>query len=504
MSSAFAAYEYQPIVDRQESNELAPAVKVQDVELSTTTQNTNLPGMVYPQVPDLKVGSPLKNVIPSLLDASDPWNSVPAPVGFSIDRSQMSPTKTTNDLGAVTLAPNQPTVAQTKPAQKPMSRLDTEKPDQQSTQTPLLEPTTDAYKTLVPAEYAKLIGFYSIEEIIKKFQGVALQELIKANTQVKFLENVTKNCWQLTYADLKLECAASRDNFNDRIVHKHATGYVKQLMHSISGEQKDLCFYSYSAYDMIRFLEQNKHLKYTYLPITVHATDSANSIRHDMLLIFNNRTKFFYWFDGRNRTDYLQFGKEAPRDSIDILFTLLAEQAKLGYSYEPSQSWQIQDVLQPYPPLGQLDFAFSAALCYMTIMMLDNYDSPMEYLSVLDTLSRTDRFHLMYNSLLHMAGVFKYHTTVPINAQINFNDERIPQYDEKISQPAKPANTAVPANNVVPAGNVVREITPLISQPIGPTTQDTSNLRPRNIGSAVPANNPDAPTKSEAGECNVQ
>ena len=121
---------------------------------------------------------------------------------------------------------------------------------------------------------------------------------------------------------------------------------------------------------------------------------------------------------------YLPFGRDIPKNAIDILLINLADNTKLGYSYEPSPSWMIQGVLQPFASIGQFDFVFSIAWCYLVIQMMDSFDSPTGLLSALDTLSKEDRFHLLYNALLHMIGVYQYHKTVPQNAQINFYEEK--------------------------------------------------------------------------------
>lgn len=278
--------------------------------------------------------------------------------------------------------------------------------------------------SLVPPQVAKKLGFFSLDDIIQQFKDVSLHEMIRVNTNTTFLANGTKTCYRMEYKNLTFTAFEARDNFTDAVVQAHKDAYVKQQMHSISGEQQDLCFYTYSPQQLVQFLEQNKNNHYTFLPITVHATESANGYRHDMLLIFDNRTRLFYWFDGRNREDYLPFGRDIPKNAIDILLINLADNTKLGYSYEPSPSWMIQGVLQPFASIGQFDFVFSTAWCYLVIQMMDSFDSPTGLLSALDTLSKEDRFHLLYNALLHMIGVYRYHKTVPQNAQINFYEEK--------------------------------------------------------------------------------
>lgn len=284
----------------------------------------------------------------------------------------------------------------------------------------MASPTQQNMDSLVPPAVAKKLGFFSLDGILAQFKDVSLHEMVRVNSTTTFLPNGTKTCYRMEYKQLTFTALQARDNFTDAVVTAHQGGYVKQPMHSISGEQTDLCMYTYSPQELVQFLEQNKNSHYTFLPLTVHATESANGYRHDMLLIFDNRTKLFYWFDGRNREDYLPFGRDIPKNAIDILLTQMADTTKIGYSYEPSPSWMIQGVLQPFASIGQFDFVFSTAWCYLVVQMMDSFDSPTGLLSALDTLSKEDRFHLLYNALLHMIGVYRYHKTVPQNAQVNF------------------------------------------------------------------------------------
>jgi hypothetical protein len=286
--------------------------------------------------------------------------------------------------------------------------------------------------SIINPHIAKKFGFFSLDDSIQRFKDISLYEIIQYNTNTVFLDNATKMCYKMEYKTLKFTSVDARDNYTNAIVPAYQEAYVKQPMHSISGEQQDLCFYTYSIKQLVEFLEKNKNNHYTFLPMTVHATESANGYRHDMLLIFDNRTRLFYWFDGRNREDYLPFGRDIPKNAIDILLINLAENTKLGYYYEPSPSWIIQGVLQPFASIEQFDFLFSTAWCYLVIHMLDMYDSPIGLLSALDTLSKENRFHLLYNALLHMLGDYRYHKTIPENAQINFYEEKIPIATDKI------------------------------------------------------------------------
>ncbi len=332
----------------------------------------------------------------------------------------------------------------------------------------MASPTGTSIDTLVPPAVAKKLGFFSLDGIINQFKDVSLHEMIRVNSSTQFLSNGTKTCYRMEYKNLTFSALAARDNYTDAIVGAHRDAYVKQPMHSISGEQQDLCFYTYSPQELVQFLEQNKNNHYTYLPITVHATESANGFRHDMLLIFDNRTKLFYWFDGRNREDYLPFGREIPKNAIDILMVQLADNTKVGYSYEPSPSWMIQGVLQPFASIGQFDFVLSTAWCYLVIQMLDGFDSPTGLLSALDTLSKEDRFHLLYNALLHMVGVYRYHKTVPQNAQVNFYDEKVGVVSQQprpdVPQAGIQVSHAPPRLQTTPAVSGAGAIPPTIAQ----------------------------------------
>ncbi len=307
--------------------------------------------------------------------------------------------------------------------------------------------------TLVAPAIAKKLGFFSIDEIIDQFKDVSLHEMIRVNSNTTFLSNSKKFCYRMEYDKLSFTVLEARDNFTDSVVSAHENAYVKQHMHSISGEQTDLCFYTYGPQDLMIFLEQNKANHYTFLPMTVHATESANGYRHDMILIFDNRTKLFYWFDGRNREDYLPFGRDIPKSAIDILFVNISENTKIGYSYESSPSWMIQGVMQPFASIGQFDFIFSTAWCYLVIHLLDGFNSPTELLSALDNISKEDRFHLLYNALLHMIGVFRYHRTVPQNAQVNFFEA--PTTTVSNQSRAAPSTTIAQPQRPTPLPNII-------------------------------------------------
>lgn len=294
----------------------------------------------------------------------------------------------------------------------------------------------DQPSSVIPVKVAQKVGFYPINEIIKNFMNFSLYEIVKNNSETRFLGNAKKYCYRLDYKNLAIGYAEARDNFGDAIVSAHSDAYVKQQMHSVSGEQGDLCYYGYSPDHMREFLAMNAHLHYTFLPLTVHAVDSANGVRHDMLLIFDNRTKLVYWFDGRNREDYLSLGQNLPKNAMDVLFINLFGTLKFGYAYEPSPSWQIQGTLHSYGSIGTLDFVLSTAWCYNALLSLNEYDNPTGYLSILDTLSEADRFHLLYNSMLSVLGVARYHPVVPKTSQIDLMADSVRAADQDPNKPA--------------------------------------------------------------------
>ena len=309
-------------------------------------------------------------------------------------------------------------------------------------------PSPRIVNTVVPTKVAQKVGFYPIHETIKNFMNFSLYEIVKNNSKTQFLSNAKKYCYRLDYKNLAIGNAEARDNFADAIVHAYDNAYVKQHMHSISGEQGDLCYYGYSPSNMAEFLQINSHLHYTFLPLTVHAVDSANGTRHDMLLIFDNRTKLVYWFDGRNREDYLALGQNLPKNAMDVLFINLFGTIKLGYSYEPAPSWQIQGTLHSYGSIGTLDFILSTAWCYNALLSMEYYDSPTGYLSILDTLTEADRFHLLYTSMLSIIGAAQYHAVVPKTSQIDLTADTVRTADQDPN--VHPASSVIPRESAPP------------------------------------------------------
>lgn len=287
------------------------------------------------------------------------------------------------------------------------------------------------------------VGFYPISQAITDFQNISLYDIVKNNTEVKFLPGGTKYCYRLDYNNLSLVALPARDNYGDNIIREMSDAYIKQQMHSLSGEQKDLCLYTYSPSELVEFVQNNSNLNYTYLPITVHAVESANFIRHDMLLVFDNKTKLFYLFDCKNRNDYLPRSDKLPRDVLDVLFINLASVTNLGYSYEPTESWELQGTLHPYG-VGSLDFILSTAWCYNIMLNLPYFESPTAYMSVLDDMPECDRFHLIYNTMLNLIAVNKYHNSIPVNAQADLTQEIIKPVTNEVRQEHLSTNITIP------------------------------------------------------------
>jgi hypothetical protein len=67
---------------------------------------------------------------------------------------------------------------------------------------------------------------------------------------------------------------------------------------------------------------------------------------------------------------------------------------------------------------------------------LNEYSSPTAYMSMLDTLSEVDRFHLLYCTMQNLIGVMEYYNTVPLNAQIDLTSEQVPISTNEIKKEA--------------------------------------------------------------------
>lgn len=276
---------------------------------------------------------------------------------------------------------------------------------------------------VLPASFLRQLRVSSLKDRVNKLKATGLKDIIRNSSDVKFISNATKHCYRLEYQKLFFTHDKSRDNFTDGIVAEHKGDYAHTPMHSLSGEGKDICLYTYSPMDLVSFLDANKHLKYTFLPITVHPIESANGYRHDMLLIFDNKNKLAYWFDGRNRDDYLQLSSVNYKSIIDTLFVYIFSTVNLGYSYETWDSWAIPAVFAPFPTLGEYDFVLSTAWCTMTILILDNYDTPMGFASALDSISREDLAQILFKlseSLLSS----NIDRTIPTTVQKSLIDEK--------------------------------------------------------------------------------
>lgn len=315
---------------------------------------------------------------------------------------------------------------------------------------------------LLPKSLAGVVGAYNIDAILRRFRDVSLAEVVKASSITTFLGDAEKYCYTMRYSDLNFLAQAARDNYTDAIVPAHRDNYVKQQMHSLSGEGSDLCLHTYSPAGLVAFIEKNKAANYTYLPLTVHASDSANGYRHDMLIIFDNRKRLFYWFDGCNREDYLHFARGIPKNAIDILMMQLAENAKLGYSYEPSPSWVIQGVCQPMAPQGQLDFVMSTAWCHLVMLTLQSFESPTGLLSVLDTLSTESRFNLLYRCMMNLVTDDRYHQVIPGSLQVNFFEAKPAQPVVAYATRADPPNVQNQINDGLRQRHVAQNTQPIV------------------------------------------
>lgn len=305
--------------------------------------------------------------------------------------------------------------------------------------------------SLLPAAVISQLGYFSLDEKINGFKGVTLYELVKSKTNMRFPSEMTKYSYRMEYSNLQFSVFEARDNFSKPIVPAHSTAYTKQHMHSISGETSDLCYYTMSPKQLVDFLEMNKTNKFTYLPVTIHAIDSANGFRHDMLLVFNNNSKLFWLFDCRNRSDFLPKSANYPKDALDVFFVEFSTVLKFGYHYEPTESWQFPGTFQPYGNIGDLDFILSTAWCYNLMISLQYFDSPVEYLTVLDNMSLCNRFNLVYLSMLCVLDMpnLQHNKHVPLRSQQDLVDlslrEAVPSY-----RVAEDNQSKKPEQNILP------------------------------------------------------
>lgn len=292
---------------------------------------------------------------------------------------------------------------------------------------------------------AMKIGYHSISKSIADFQHVSLYDIVKSNSKTQFLSGSTKFCYHLNYTTMTFGAASARENFGDNVVQNYKDSYVKQQMHSVSGERNDLCMYTYSPEELKQFLHNNKHNHYTFLPLTIHATESANFIRHDMLIIFDNQQHQFYLFDCKNRNDFLPRSDKLPRDVFDcfLLFFQTHPSVNIGYTYQTMESWEPSSTFHPYG-VGSLDFVISTAWCYHLLMSLELYDSPTGYATVIDDMPECDRFHMIYCTMLDLIGVNKYRNSVPLNAQADLTTEEIKPIGNEVQMGKVATNVVIP------------------------------------------------------------
>ena len=284
----------------------------------------------------------------------------------------------------------------------------------------------------LPKPIIQLLNFSTFNQKFIKLCKTSLYEIIKNNSTTKFLLNSSKTCYSMNYSKMTLEIFESPDIFKDQLVKKqYMKDCVKSHMHSMCGENEYIYLYSFSEDDWRSFLLNNSNEKYVFAPITIHSIESANGLRHDMLLIFSNLDKKMYLFDCKNRMDYLSYTR-LPKNAMDIFFVYLSDQLKLGYTYEPTQSWEIQGILKPFGNFEELNFIMSTAWCYNFMLCLPFYNSPTEYLSVIDGLSEIDRFNLIYRSLINLSEK-NYKMFIPVFSCMNLCDYNIDKkYYEEI------------------------------------------------------------------------
>lgn len=349
--------------------------------------------------------------------------------------------------------------------------------------------------TYIAPQLAARFGYFPIRDIIGEFADVQLIDMIAANTKQWFPNVPAKlTCYRLDYKTLTLGVAEARDNYNDARVAKHVDAYLRQLPHSISSEQKDLCFYSYSVDDINAFLKRNTDRPFTFLPVTVYPADSANSVRHDMLVIFDNKNKMFYWFDCGNRDDYIQRSADVPKNPIDALFIQLSELWKCGYTYEPSPSWIWPTVFKPMQSVGQIDFIISTAWCYLVVLMMETEETPIAFACKLDAMPQEDRYWLLHMAMADMLNLYNYHKTVPTNSQAVFTDEGERVHADVGSQkprssigpvsmpprivPALPEEIINPSSAVPNASQPPNAPQPPVPQPVNASPSPMADIQP--------------------------
>lgn len=276
------------------------------------------------------------------------------------------------------------------------------------------------FEQILPQRQELTNKLTDLTEKINHFKSVSLEQIIKFNTKTTFLSVKDKACYKLKYKPVDFSFCKVHDLF---VSNKHKNDFIVEPMHSLSGELDDLCFYSYTPTDFQVFLDTNKHNKYTFLPLTIYGINNPNGYRHDTLLVFNNQSKTFYWINNNNYKDTLQYGHNMIKDAVDVLFTNFSVVMKLGYNYEATSSWVIELSKQLYPSLGDLDFILSTAWCYLTLKLIDNYESPTAFYSVLYELNPTIKFHLLYQLALYLINSH-YQSQISENMNINLSENK--------------------------------------------------------------------------------
>ena len=318
----------------------------------------------------------------------------------------------------------------------------------------------------LPIDVVKYIKYQPINSDINRLNLVPLSELI-AKLDYQLIHNPTMHCYTVNYATMSVECKHACQIYNNL-----SANHTPQQLFSLSGEERDLCYYSYGPEDLKKFLTLNAHHKYTFLPMTVYPTDSANGKRHDMLIIFDNVHKKFYHFDCRNRDDYMKYAKIADKYIIDVLMFYIESIAQ-PYTFESTEEWQNLSVMKPYGTMGSLDFIISTAHCYLQMTMLKYYESPLGLMTILSELDPSDLFHLVYSTVMTIIH-HSYNKSLPSSVLIDYT-----QVTPK--RPAQP--TTQPTNQSVTSPRQLTAVQPTTVQPtnVQPTTQSTNQQTPRPI-----------------------
>ena len=271
-------------------------------------------------------------------------------------------------------------------------------------------------------KFINKINYTPISDNIIKFKNISLFTLIKKISNTKFISSAEKMCYTLNYKTLSFDVHKALCN-TTKIKDELTYDYVKQNMHSMSGEDNDICLYTYNKNDFINFLSLNKENQYTYLPITINAIDSANKYRHDMLLVFDNVNNSCYYMDGYNMDDYLKRNVNMPKNVLDILFINLIEHIQTSYIYEYYESWIIDNITNRMLFSGDLNFIMSTSWCYLIILLLNTnlFESFPDVFKYLNSYNKDDLFHLLYCSMQTMIND-KYTFSIDKNNQMGIHE----------------------------------------------------------------------------------